>query len=197
LRKRDTAIDVGANCGFYTSLFWSIVKPSGRVLAFEPNPSQFRRLTEWFHNNRVSNVEFFPAALGDEETIATLFVHPAKDWRNNATLTPVDDGWNEVEVKVLRLEELLAKQKITRVRLMKVDVEGFEGKVLKGAENLLAAGTFEYILIEFNDYWLSQNGSSSGQLMRYCQSLGLEIAKGRPPSPGGLSNVLLKHRGRS
>ncbi len=77
---------------------------------------------------------------------------------------------------------------------MKVDVEGFEGKVLKGAENLLAAGTFEYILIEFNDYWLRQNGSSPDQLVEYCQSLGLELAKGRVASQGTLSKVLLKHR---
>jgi len=194
LRKGDTAIDVGANCGFYTSLFWSIVKPSGRVLAFEPNPNEFRRLTEWFHSNRVCNVDFFPTGLGDEETTATLHVPPAETGNHSATLSPLDDGWHKIQVKVVRLGDLLEQRGITRARLMKVDVEGFEGNVLKGAENLLAAGAIEYILIELNDFWLRQNGSSPDQLVEYCQSLGLELAKGRVASQGTLSNVLLKHR---
>lgn len=196
LRPGDTAIDVGANFGFYTSLFWRLVKPAGRVLAFEPNPMLFHRLKEWFEKNKVSGVELFPNALGAETKMSTLHVLPAIESHHNATLCRVENA-EQVEVNVLRLEDILESKRISRVRLLKVDVEGFELEVLKGVEDSLSEGVIEYILVELNDYWLRKNGTSPEHLTTYCQSLGFEISKGHIAPAGQLSNLLLKHRGTS
>lgn len=196
LRPGDTAVDVGANFGFYTSLFWRIVKPTGRVVAFEPNPMLFQRLKEWFETNKVSGIELFPAALGAETQNSTLHVLPAIESHHNATLCPVENS-DEIQVKVLRLADVLDSRKINHVRFLKIDVEGFELEVLKGAEAPLSEGVIEYILVELNDYWLRKNGTSPEHLTNYCQSLGFEIAKGHIAAEGQLSNLLLRHRSTS
>lgn len=193
LRSGDTAIDVGANRGFYTSLFWSMVKPSGQVLAFEPNPALFQRLTEWFEKNGVSSVAFFPVALGAETGVSTLYVPPAVESYHNATLCPVENS-EKLEVNVLRLADILESRKISKVRLLKIDVEGFEWDVLKGTEVPISDGVIEYLLVELNDYWLRQNGSSPEHLTNYCQSMGFEIVKGHIASAGQLTNLFLRHR---
>lgn len=193
LRAGDTCIDVGANCGFYTSLFWSIVKPSGSVLAFEPNPTLYGRLTTWFKANCVLGVETYPAALGDQEGIGKLYLPPPTAQNNNATMTATA-GSRAVDVDIWRLGDILRSRKLEKVRLMKIDVEGFECKVLRGAEKELLNGVAEYILIELNDYWLRRHDSSADQLLSYCRFLDYEIIKGRPPAPSGLSDLLLRHR---
>jgi FkbM family methyltransferase len=116
LRPGDTCIDVGANCGFYTSLFWSVVKPSGAVLAFEPNPTLYGRLTNWFKANGIPGVETYPAALGDQEGTAKVHLPPPTARNNNSTMTP-KAGSRSVDVNIWQLGDILRSRKLEKVRL--------------------------------------------------------------------------------
>ena len=75
LRRGDTYIDVGANVGIHTLLASRRVGESGHVYSFEPNPDNFRRLTEHLHINSIKNCVAFPCALAEAPGV---FHSPAK-----------------------------------------------------------------------------------------------------------------------
>jgi hypothetical protein len=80
-----------------------------------------------------------------------------------------------VEVPVLRLDEVEALRKHPKIRLVKMDVEGYEPDVLEGMAGLIADGRIENILCEFNSGWLKRNGATPKTLLDRFQSRGFGI----------------------
>lgn len=182
LQPGDTAIDVGANCGYYTTLFAQQVGPAGRVVAIEPNPNLAVRLHHIIEQNALRNVELIPAGASDKEGNITLYIPPAEDHMENATMAPMP-SWQPVNVPIVRLAEVCSSRGLNRIKLLKLDIEGHEVNALLGMEELLRKGTVSYLLIELNDYWLREQGRSSEYLMKLCNDLGFRrIAFGRVSS---------------
>jgi FkbM family methyltransferase len=171
LRPGTTFVDVGANVGYYTDKASSIVG-AGRVIAYEPNPYAYQRLTEWGRANHATNVTPVCAALGSEEgTITTCF----EDGDTGTTsLVPAlaRRAGNETVVNVRRLDSEAERLGIRHIDVMKIDVEGYEPQVFKGASQLLEEGRIGAILCEFVSEWLSAAGSSTGELERMLTSKG-------------------------
>lgn len=124
-------VDIGANVGIYSMLAAS---RGARVIAYEPGPSAFRRLTS---NTQRWGVECHMAAVVSEpRDTATLFIHPRRDTRN--TLLPPDRAEafiyaDSVEVPAITLAEVLA----TPCDLLKLDCEGAEFELLMGNNEAL------------------------------------------------------------
>lgn len=136
------AIDVGANVGAYTLLFGQWVGPRGRVVAFEPQPEIFAGLSAHVRLNHLDAVVTpVMAAVGDRETTADLVVSgTAGESRLAGTLA---DGTSRfassdetLSTTLVTLDRYCAREGL-RPDVIKVDVEGWELAVLRGARGLL------------------------------------------------------------
>lgn len=149
LKPGMTVIDVGAHRGFYTLMFSKRIGPQGRVLAFEPSPRERKKLRRHLRLNSCRNVEVLSCALGESEGKADLYVVDG-EWNGCNSLRPpdTDSPTSPLSVRVRKLDEVLAQAKVDRVDFVKMDVEGGELDVLKGAEELLRLVPRPIILCE-------------------------------------------------
>ena len=146
LRPGDVMVDIGANLGLVTLLASARVGATGHVHAFEPQP----RLLEWLHAslqlNGRRNVTVHGVALGEREGRQTLEI-PLHN-RGAASLQRHAVGDQSIEVPVCTLSACLKTENARSVRLVKLDVEGYEGQVLQGAEPLLQSTPPDAVLFE-------------------------------------------------
>ncbi len=137
-RSGDLLLDIGANLGLHTLQASRIAGPSGRVLSFEPNPNMTALLRQSLEKNDCRNVTLHQCGLGSEET--TLDLHVPLDHAGRGSLLEPNskqDPLTRISVPVKTLDSLLAGEG-SRVGLVKMDVEGFESEVLRGAAELLS-----------------------------------------------------------
>lgn len=128
-----TFVDVGANLGWFSLLGASLVGPSGRVIAVEPNPLNVAFLRESAKDNGFDNIEVLPVALAERPGVVALETDGS-----NGRMIPIDGPPAEAVkasfvVAAYPLDTLLPDAGVTRVDAMKIDVEGAEPLVLRGA----------------------------------------------------------------
>jgi len=171
VRPGMTFVDVGANVGYYSALASSIVG-GGRVIAYEPNPYAFERLQAWIQANQVNNVTPVFAALGAKQgTIKTHFYET--DNHTASLVPPADPATQETTaVEVRTLDAEADRLGLDRIDVMKIDVDGYESEVFRGAAGLLTEGRINAILCEFSAHWLAQVGSSNDELEQLFTSRG-------------------------
>ncbi len=145
-RPGDTVVDAGAFIGRHTLAYARDVGPRGRVIAVEPHPENFRLLQRNVRANGYQNVTCVPCALSNFTGQSRL----AYD-RETSTSALATAGSRTVSVRVRTLDDLLAECQVSRVDLMKIDVEGAEVDVLRGAKKTLAAQPQPRLIIENHD----------------------------------------------
>jgi FkbM family methyltransferase len=137
LSPGNTFVDVGANIGIYTLAASKIVGETGRVLAFEPSVQSSPLLAKNIALNGLTNVHTFPVALSQKKGRAWLHRGP------NPTLNSFgkDPSWkgDGEEVVTEILDQVLRKTHIDRVDVIKMDVQGAEELVLRGASNTVTS----------------------------------------------------------
>ncbi len=174
LRPGMTFIDIGAHQGLYSLLASKKVSPGGRVVAFEPSPREFRRLRWNLALNRCRNVHAEPFALGMTEGTAQLFVCLAGETGCNSLRPPVvPDPVRKIPVPITSLDRYLALAKIGTdgVDFVKLDVEGAELDVLKGAPGLLSKAR-PLILSELTDVRTAPWGYRSQEIYAFLEARG-------------------------
>jgi FkbM family methyltransferase len=172
LRPGMTFVDVGANIGFYSLMAAEVAGPSGRVIAFEPNPDVHQHLQETIRNNGIQNIILEQAAVGDAAGWTDLFV-PKESGNNTATMI-ANEGGRPVRVPVVTLDEYLDRHQVARVDFLKIDAEGFEPKVIQGARSAIQAKRIGAMFCEFNGTWLRLGGTTPKDYYNQLRSLGLK-----------------------
>jgi FkbM family methyltransferase len=174
VKPGDVACDIGANAGVYSVLLSRLCGRSGRVWAFEPVPDTYWRLRETLALNRCDNVLAVQAAIADTDGTATmnLFEPRFSEWNslgkpsmlkpNGRRVSPRES----VEVPSHTLDEFCDEHQIERVHFLKVDVEGFELSVFRGAERLLAERRIDFICFEISKDPLKGAGVRSRDVFR-------------------------------
>lgn len=138
LSPGDVCVDVGAHVGYYTILASRLVEPGGHVYALEPAPETYVRLLANLRLNGVSNVTALPLAAGAVEARATLKTGPPSHTGVSSILSDAAPrGLDETTVTVRPVACVVRAIDLERIRLIKVDVEGYELEVLKGIEPIL------------------------------------------------------------
>lgn len=129
----DAAIDVGANVGHVLLCISDIVSPA-RLFAFEPTPISFARLREnWVLNNWPTD-HLYPMGIGERETTCYVQNTTVPDTTNSIHTAAAAD---RVPVRVAPLDALVELWQGEQIGLLKIDVEGFETAVFRGARNFL------------------------------------------------------------
>jgi FkbM family methyltransferase len=133
LKPGMTFVDIGANIGIYSILAARLVGETGKVICFEPNTENCRLILLSIHRNHFQNVTLHPVALADKMGHALFSTHIG----SNGGLTFDSEQQllipNCVVVPTFRLEDLIED----KVDFIKMDVEGAEGMVVKGAGTLI------------------------------------------------------------
>ena len=134
-----TAIDVGANIGYYTLLMANRVGPHGKVIAFEPLAENFRILQENIKLNGHANVMAENLALMSRtERIELRSATPGAITWVASVKVDQNSAVESQSVEAVTLDEYVQKKGIAKVDFLKIDVEGAEASVLDGAMSVLS-----------------------------------------------------------
>jgi len=159
-------LDIGANQGFYTVLLSKLVGEQGHVLAFEPSGRERNLLQSHLRFNHCRNVRIYDVALGETRGGATLYVVNGLDSGCNSLRPPdTTSPTSPVKVDLYRLDDLLETAGHTRVDFIKMDVEGAEWGILKGAEKVLTRAPRPIILSEVLDQRTRPWGYAAKQIL--------------------------------
>lgn len=140
LQPNDTFVDVGANSGMITLMAARCVGPGGRVFAFEPNPVAMARLRTSVTANGLSWVTPFEVGLSESAAQLTLRIPPGTNdtWATfgNGSFPKGDGEIAKRTASVVRGDDVLLEV-VSAPLAVKVDVEGFEEKVINGLEGTI------------------------------------------------------------
>lgn len=139
LRHGDICVDVGANYGLYTLLF---AREAARVYAFEPNPAIRRVCQRAIALNDYQNVVLDGRAISDECGQARFYVNREPGL---SALRPIRNTTQIIDVEKVRLDDI----GLEHVDWLKIDVEGHEMAVLRGARRLIARSPRIRLIVEF------------------------------------------------
>jgi FkbM family methyltransferase len=144
--------DVGANKGDYSALL-SKYHPDAKIYAFEPNPSVFTRLQARF-GTRIFSVN---KGLSSSEDTAPLYEETTEQGSEHASLYKDviekihKSATASVAIQLTSVDKFCADCSIPYISLLKIDTEGHELSVLKGAERMISQKRIGLVQIEFNE----------------------------------------------
>ena len=165
LDRDDFFIDVGANIGHLSIVAAKTIGTMGRVFAFEPN----YRIAEYCRKNvkfnDLNNVSIFPVAVGNKSEMVYLNEQSSDD------LSFIKNDHECTNVISIKLDDFF---KNTKLKLLKIDVEGYELNVLRGAYKLLL--NTSYIYFEFWDTYAEKYGYDFGDIYQILNSCGFKVS---------------------
>jgi FkbM family methyltransferase len=168
LPRGATFVDIGANIGWFSLLAASLVGPTGRVIAVEPNPRNVALLRQSAKDNGFDNIDVAAVALGERPGAAALETDGS-----NGRLIPIDGPpLQAVEasfvVATFPLDTVLNELGAGRVDVVKIDVEGAEPFVIRGATRTISESR-PLLISEF--YPLALDSSPWGNARHYLAML--------------------------
>jgi FkbM family methyltransferase len=167
LKPGDTVVDVGANYGHFSLSAAANVGETGKVFAFEPNPVVFARLRTHIALNKLDSVHVQNVGLADVERELELNVPQI----NSGEASFAETGYEDAEVvtcPVLIGDNVIGD---TETTLIKIDVEGFEMRVLKGLEKTIARDK-PWIITEVVPGHLARDDQTPADLDEFLKPMG-------------------------
>lgn len=176
VRPGHVVFDIGANAGFFTLLSARLAAPGGSVVAFEPFPRNLNYLHQHVALNRLTNVTVVEAAVSDVCGAGFLGGRAG----NPAEVALAREG---LPVSLVTIDECVARRGLPPPHLLKIDVEGAESAVLRGAASVLSSCRPAVIL---SCHGWQQHGICTGIL----EELGYRITEQRDGSADGNYEVV-------
>lgn len=169
-RKR-CIVDIGAYIGTY-SLQAAKINPKARIYALEPFPKLRDSIEEGIRLNGFQNIELIQTAVSDNDGEATLVsTDPLGESGWNFVTDKTMEGKDHIKVQTLKLDTILIGLE-TPPDIIKIDVEGHELHVLRGARKTLSSPGRREIIIEINETCLRNQGSSGKEVHDFLQEIG-------------------------
>ena len=164
-----TALDIGAHKGIYSILLASLMQDNGRVIAFEPDPDNCQWIDKNVRANGFQCIELSQLALSDQEGSATFY---AADGLGSLVANPSARATAKKPITVLtrRLDDVLEERRIEKVDIIKIDVEGADLMVLRGAQRTLRQNDVS-ILMDVD----VQSNTERQELYDLLRSLGFRV----------------------
>lgn len=177
LSRGDIFFDVGANIGYLSAVGAGIVGEKGQVHSFEPVPLYFSKLENLSKNNPGYRIVPNRIALGDMPGVYDMKVTSLRNIGWNTLVSGFMKNEKKIKevlkVPVRRLDEYAKEKGLNNIKLLKIDVEGFEFPVLKGMSGYFDnACCCPYIICEINPYACRLLGFEIGELSEYMKGYG-------------------------
>lgn len=166
-----TVLDIGANIGYYTLIASTRVGPAGTVIAFEPEQANGSILRRMIDANSLRNVHVSAVAIGAGDAKATLYLDPNNKGKH--TLLPTQ-GNETVSVETRTLPDALEPFHHGAVHLIKMDIEGWEGKAFLGMHELLLRDRPE-LFFEFAPVRIKKTGEDPMLILSRLRDLGYTL----------------------
>jgi FkbM family methyltransferase len=165
IKEGDICWDIGANIGFYTCLFASLVGEKGMVVSFEPSSKCMEFLKDNVSMNRFENVVMIKKAIGDSKEDKKLFYN-SKDLAEGTASLKHSDKKREFEiVEVEAIDNLFAA--LPGPDFIKIDVEGYQMELFQGAKKFFRNHT-PIVMIEV------EHDSNAREISNYIRNLGYD-----------------------
>ncbi len=194
IKPGDTVLDIGANMGETGLNFAKRVGAEGRVIGFEPDKDNFRRLTENVHLNQFENFHLVNKGLGDVPggfLIKMNETEPGNAGSKRIIGTSKSDSAEDMKVEIIRLDDFIGEAQIDKIDFIKMDVEGYEMNVLLGGKKVISKFKPKMFL-ELHDHKLIEQGYSGNQLLELLNDMGYKditnAETGAKVSLGSVSN---------
>ena len=179
LSPGDVCVDVGAHIGYYTLLASRVVGPTGGVYALEPSLRVHRTLASNLALNASENVAALNVAAGEAAGSALLYEGPGPSpLTSSLSARMLDaphggraDEFVATAVPVVALDDVVPADVLPRVRVVKIDVEGYEVEVLRGMDALLRAADRIALFVETSPDWAVEDPAPF--LAELCEAHGL------------------------
>ncbi len=192
IKKGDTVFDVGANFGWYSCHFAQLVGERGKVHVFEPTNAIEDLKNNLILNEFKSRCILNQVALGEKEGKEALFI-PQKLGTAFASLREhsYDNSskTHKISVPIEKLDDYVLSNKIEKVDFIKMDVEGGEYLVLKGAEIVLKQYS-PVIMLELHESHTKCFGYSPEELIIYLGDLGYYLYEIDENEVGSVKEVI-------
>lgn len=172
MKPGDVIFDIGANIGT-TSLYISKNTPCSKIYSFEPDEINYNKFKYHIGLNKVENIHLAKIGIGDEPGIKRLF----RVSENNPGMNKIiDEGLTDSasefsEIEIQRLDDFVRDFGIEKVNFVKIDVEGYELKVLNGAKETLRK-YLPIICLEVVDSLLITQNTSAADVLGFIKTLG-------------------------
>lgn len=146
----DIILDIGANIGWYSIVLRNNIKQKVKIFAFEPEPQNFQLLEKNISNNDVNNIVPVNKAVAEKTGHSLLFLYYPKNSGRHSLLDINPQTKKSIRVETTKLDDFLKNQGIDfqKIKMVKIDIEGYEPFALKGATELLQY--LPYLFIEFS-----------------------------------------------
>jgi FkbM family methyltransferase len=168
--ENDISLDIGANIGWYSILLHKLMPASGTVYCFEPDPLNYELLASNIKDNGASNVIAVNNALSNKREIKKLYRYSNKNLGKHSLLDINSD--DSIDIEALVLDEFIETEKIdfTRVKLAKIDIEGYELFALLGATKVLK--NLRCLICEFEPEHMINGGVEPAALISLLEDAG-------------------------
>jgi FkbM family methyltransferase len=170
-----TAVDVGANWGYFTLVAAHLVGPSGSVVTVEADPRAQHTLAWNVSRNGLASVRVVAAAAADRAgTLSFAAYGTEQDNGANFGLvqTSSASGSRRFEVASKPLDQILDEAQVERVDLLKMDIEGGEARAIPGLARRLSAGLVDRLVLELHPAYLREQGSSTREVIERLSGYG-------------------------
>lgn len=165
LRSNDVFIDIGANIGYF-SLLSASISPTVKVISFEPVKDLFKKMTENFSINDSKNIVAIHAAVGEVNEERELFLSASDNQGMSSFHQPENYSGRKEKVEVITIDHWFKTSGLTKIDLIKLDIEGSELAALKGMGSVLEEQR-PSLIVEINPETLSLFGLKPLDIYNY------------------------------
>lgn len=162
----DVCLDIGANIGTFSLVASDVVGETGKVIAFEAHPVTASYMEKNISLNKKTNISLIQKALGEKAGVIGF----SNDGYDDVNHVAVE---SKLKVEIVKLDDCEEMQHIDRIKLIKLDVEGFELFVLQGGEKTFSKA--QYVLFEAFDKNCNQFGYSVKDLYSWFEAHGFTL----------------------
>jgi FkbM family methyltransferase len=181
LRTGDTFVDCGTHAGLFSAVAARCIGNNGKIFGFDPNPICSRLYKENLSRLGYQNFIFQEVGLSDQDGSAELLLgKEGMSAFSTFAASSVDSlqiGPDTAVVAQRTLDSIVCEFKIAHVALTKLDVEGWEPFVLKGAQQSISSGLFPVWMIEFTESNAIAAGSSTKELRLLLETYGYTLCR--------------------
>jgi FkbM family methyltransferase len=179
VRPGDIVFDIGANFGWYSTMFAQKLGTASKVYAFEPVPPTFGRLNEHIKLNHLENL-IIPNRIALSDRVGQAKMHLFKGRSHAlASLDPQGESDYEIfEAPLVTLDIFLEENQLTHIDFAKIDVEGNELMVLKGASKILSSSNAPILMVEINNDTFASFNYNAEQIWNCLKMFGYDTFYG-------------------